>query len=93
MRFYIHGEGGIWRVSHRAIRSWRPESEGGTYVLSMPGVRELAAERNYQTGRWRGLPEGIYDTMDGRLGATGDVEIASYGDIDEMLPLWREGLS
>ena len=77
MRFYIHGEGGIWRVSHRAIRSWR----------------ELAAERNYQTGRWRGLPEGIYDTMDGRLGATGDVEIASYGDIDEMLPLWREGLS
>ena len=90
LKFYIYGDGAIWRVSHSAIRNWVSQDNDGQYLLDMPGVRQLKTpRRNYNTEKWSGLPLGIY-APDHRLESSWNTcKIVSYDDIEDAIPYWQ----
>ena len=92
LKFYIYGDGAIWRVSHKAIKTWVSQHKDGQYLLEMPGVRELKTpRRNYNTNKWSGLPIGIYaPDHTSRLESSWRTSIiVHYDDIEDAIPYWQ----
>ena len=69
MRFYIWGDGSIWRISHSALRKACRENEHDEMLDSLlRNGRELSYTENWKTEKWSGVPpKGIYEQEDGTL--------------------------
>jgi hypothetical protein len=87
MRFYIYGDGALWRVSHKAIR----EATQPWHLLEQARMLR-SVEYNWNTGLWRNLPEGLYqgEQHDARVGSEfPDVEVVHYDDLDDAIRHWK----
>lgn len=84
MRFYVYGEGAIWRIPHAVLlvsRDWD---------CIMDNVRPMKIETT-KSGRFRRLPSGLYQPKnDYRVGSCRKgVHVCDYDDFHDMLSDWQ----
>lgn len=85
MRFYIWGDGVIWRVPHSVIQKAR---QGGGLL---DGGTMMAVRYNWRRGKWpqSQLPKGIHAVCDGGLVGSSGVHLVHYDYLDDVLEEWK----
>jgi hypothetical protein len=86
MRFYIWGDGAIWRVPHKVIREAKDRFE------LLDGGRMLAVTYDWKKGKWpeSQLPKGVYAGGEGTLSGSREADVYHYDHLDDALGWWRE---
>lgn len=84
MRFYVYGDGAIWRIPHAVLL------RASDWGCIMDNVRPMKIDTT-RSGRFRRLPSGLYQPMDDhRVGSCWNgVHVCDYDDFHDMLADWQ----
>ena len=84
-RFYISGEGSLWRVSLNTIRSAK------TYEEILGAARRLKVTETRRGWPESSLPAGVYIQEDGRLASWSNAVVVIWMDaVEDAVSYWSE---